>query len=74
MMCFVEYKEIDLVDGDERMQETVVQYLCSENNGHVVVEMLVPDRLGPQVTVHLSTETINLVVQITLQDSKLLEH
>lgn len=73
-MCFVEYKEINLVNGDERMQETVVKYLGSENYGHIIFEMLIPDRLGPQINVHIPTKTINLVVHITLQDSKLLEH
>ena len=42
-MCFVKYKEIDLVYSNERMQQAVVQYLCSEDYGHIVLEMLVPD-------------------------------
>lgn len=63
---FVEDQEIDLVDGDKCMHETLIQNLCCAANDHILLEMLFPDASMPKIATHISTEPFDLLVQIVL--------
>lgn len=65
VMCFIEDKQVDAVDCDEGVHEALVKHFCCTDNYHVVTEMLLPDILRPQVAAHLTTETLNVLIQVT---------
>jgi len=66
VMRFVENQEIDLVDGDKSMHETLIQNFCCADNDHVLLKMLCPDASMPKIATHVSTEAFDLLVEIVL--------
>jgi len=73
MVRFVKNQEIDLIHRDERVCEALVKYLCSTNDDLVLLEVVCPDILSPQVGSHGATESRDFMVQIAFQDCELLE-
>ena len=62
MVRFVEDQEIDLVDGDKSMHETLIQNLCRADDDHILLEMLLPNAFMPKIATHVSTEAFDLLV------------
>lgn len=73
MMSFVEYQDVDLVHPNERMQQTLMEYLRGTHNDHILGEMCFPGFMVPQVSLHGATELVNLLVNVVLEYSSLLE-
>ena len=73
MMRFVKDQEVDLVERDEGMHETLIQNLGGADYHHVIFEKLLPNRFRPKITSHFAAKALDLLVQITLQDRKLLK-
>ena len=74
MVSFIKYKQANLVDGNERMHEAVIQDLYCADNDHVFFKVLLPLFLLPEVATHVPTKAFNLLVQIAFEYSKLLEY
>ena len=62
MMRFVEDQEVDLVERDKGMHETLIQNLGGADYHHIIFEKPLPDRFGPKITSHFPTEALNLLV------------
>ena len=62
MMCLIEDKKVDLVDGNERVHETLVEDFCRTDDNHVFLEYLPPGFLCPKIAAHFPTEVLNLLV------------
>ena len=56
------------------MHKTLVQDLGRAYDSHIVTEVFVPSLLVKEISVHFSTETVDLLVQVAFQHSKLLEN
>lgn len=72
-MSFVEDEEIDLIHGDERVHQALIENFCRTNNDHVLVEDFPPSLFRPKVAAHFSAKSFNLLIQIALEHRKLLE-
>lgn len=55
------------------MHQALAEYLCCTYNDLVFRKVLSPSLFYPEVTAHLSAEAFNLLIQIALEDCKLLE-
>ncbi len=74
VMSFVEDEHVDLVDRDERVHETLIENIGRADDDHVLAEISVPYILAPQIASHVTTETFDLLVQVTLEHGILLEY
>lgn len=73
VVCFIEYKKIDLVHSDERVHEALGKHFCSAYNDHVLFKVFGPRLLGPKIASHGTTEALYLLINISLKDSELLK-
>lgn len=74
VMSFVNDEKIYLSHGNERVHQTLIQYLGRTDDCHILLEMLIPHPFTPEIAIHLAAKPINLLVKIALQNSKLLKH
>ncbi len=56
------------------MHKTLIQNFCCADNDHVLRKMLFPDASMPKIATHVSTEALDPLVEVVLQDRKLLEN
>ena len=47
MMRLIEDEQIDLINAYERMLEAIVENLSSADDSHILLEVMIPDRLLP---------------------------
>ncbi len=64
MVGFIEYDEIDLLNAQEPMHESMVQYVSCSNYDHVLLIVLLPDVSRPQLWAHRTAYTFYPVIQV----------
>lgn len=62
MVRLVKNQEIDLINGDESMHETLIQDFGRADDDQILLEMLFPDPSMPKIATHVSTEAFDLLV------------
>lgn len=73
MVRLVEDEEIDLIHRNEGMHQALIEDLGCTDNDHIFCEHFPPSPLCPKIAAHLTTEALDLLVEITFKYSKLLE-
>lgn len=64
MVSLVEYQEVDVFHFQVGVEQTLIQDLRRAHYNHVLLEVLVPGLLGPQVGSHGAKELGNILIQI----------
>ena len=72
VVSLVKYEKVYLLHFQECRLKAVAKYVCGTDDGHVVLEMLVPGSLTPRVNIHIAAKTLDLLVQVALEHSELL--
>lgn len=72
MMSLIEDQQVNLVNPDIGVQQTLVQDLRGTDYHHILAKMFVPSLLVPQVCSHRPKEMSHILVQIVAQNSRLL--
>ena len=70
---FVKDQEVDLIHSDETVSKALVEHLRRTDDDLVLLEMICPDVLVPEVCLHGATEPCDFVVQVTFQNGELLK-
>lgn len=74
MMSLVENEQVDLLHLDERMHEALSEDLGGADNDHVLIEMLCPYLLRPEVAAHGTTEALHFLVEVSFEYGELLKN
>lgn len=62
MMSLVKYQQVNLVHSNESIEQALVQYLRSANNDHVLLKVILPRLLVPQVRTHGAVEMSHALI------------
>lgn len=74
MVSLVKDQQVDLIHPNKCVEQALVQYLCRADNSHVLLEVVLPRLLAPEVCAHGTVEVSHALIQVVAQDSRLLEN
>lgn len=74
VMGLIEYEQIDVLDPDMRVQETLVKNICRTHYHHTFPEILEPYLFAPEVKPHSAKQMCYFLVDIISKHRSLLVH
>jgi hypothetical protein len=73
VMRLIEYKQINLLHSDERVNQTCVENFGSTNDDHIILEMFVPELFLQSIRIHVAVATCDFMIKIAIEYRILLE-
>lgn len=74
MVRLIEYQEVDVTHAEKRVQKALMQNVRGTHDDHIFPEVLIPYIVIPKVYHHTAKQRYDGLIEVVLQDSKLLEN